>query len=419
MADRNKYGSDTAFGGEGVTSSEVVSAVGANCGDLHLSSGGSRTMLEGTAAAVRPSLLARVQASTPVVAAFQRACGVPPPAKSKVEDGGAVDSGRSRGILLLHWLFTLGASFGNELFYILALPAVFWQLDDTVGRETILLWCGVYYVGQALKDVLRLPRPPDGVGGVRRLEAHYEAEYGAPSTHAMCAFSLPWFVVWLCTGRWEIPVQSWAPWIGAAAWCITMTLSRLYMGVHSTVDIIMGAALGLAHLAVSLAFGRYIDLLQLQMPWTPFVVPLFTIALSAMYPRPSKWVNSPGDTILILGVATGVCLGQWVTYHADVVRSGALPPTGPICAACALDPATMLPRAAVGYAVLFATRAACKAVCIALLTAALPPSKEPPARRYAVELPTKWVTYSAVGFNAVYTVPRLLDWMGWTRALPA
>lgn len=47
-------------------------------------------------------------------------------------------------------------------------------------------------------------------------------------------------------------------------------------------------------------------------------------------------------------------------------------------------------------------------------SAAVPPDRVliPPGRRYAVELPTKIVTYSAVGINAVFLVPWLLQKLG-------
>ena len=36
----------------------------------------------------------------------------------------------------------------------------------------------------------------------------------------------------------------------------------------------------------------------------------------------------------------------------------------------------------------------------------------PPSRRFEIELPLKIITYSAVGFHAVYTVPLLFQWLG-------
>lgn len=46
----------------------------------------------------------------------------------------------------------------------------------------------VMYVGQAMKDVLKLPRPPSPP--VVKLEKRVDAEYGLPSTHAMAATAI-------------------------------------------------------------------------------------------------------------------------------------------------------------------------------------------------------------------------------------
>ena len=44
------------------------------------------------------------------------------------------------------------------------------------------------YIGQVLKDVLKLPRPLSPP--VVKLESRVEAEYGLPSTHAIAATSI-------------------------------------------------------------------------------------------------------------------------------------------------------------------------------------------------------------------------------------
>ena len=98
--------------------------------------------------ALRPQLLRWVESGTPTVVAVQRACGV-------------TRSGPTRPVL--HLLMTLGAALGNELFFITFMPFLFWEADASVARRVVLQWGVAYYVGQALKDVLMLPRPPAAV----------------------------------------------------------------------------------------------------------------------------------------------------------------------------------------------------------------------------------------------------------------
>lgn len=46
----------------------------------------------------------------------------------------------------------------------------------------------VMYIGQVMKDILKLPRPPSPP--VVKLETRVDAEYGMPSTHAMAATAI-------------------------------------------------------------------------------------------------------------------------------------------------------------------------------------------------------------------------------------
>ena len=84
-----------------------------------------------------------------------------------------------------------------------------------------------------------------------------------------------------------------------------------------------------------------------------------------------------------------------------------------------------IPRLLLGFSVLFVTRAVLKPVgtfvCESVLgvrgvplPAAVTSSGDggSKAQRYAVELPTKLLTYGAIGFNAVATVPLLMTALG-------
>lgn len=239
---------------------------------------------------------------------------------------------------------------------------LFWEWDWAVARRTLHIWASGYYIGQVCKDILRLPRPPPAavveaagltgksdsgdstraeaahvhasgssltplpsspVGpspgffsvassrfralqGVVRLERHYEQEYGLPSTHAMNSIAMPWglFLLSLSSGRYVGDALVLA--CVCTAWSVCCTLSRLYMGVHSPLDIWAGLALGTALLGTHLACGHAVDQLLTGSPWTALGVPLFTCLLLWAYPKPQTWVSTPGDTAVVLGAWTGV-----------------------------------------------------------------------------------------------------------------
>ena len=106
------------------------------------------------------------------------------------------------------YLFTFGAGLGYEVFYATFFPFWFWNIDGAVGRRMVLVWVIVMYTGQALKDVIRWPRPSSPP--VVSLEPDYVLEYGMPSTHAMVGVSLPFSMLIFTVNRYEVssPVSS-------------------------------------------------------------------------------------------------------------------------------------------------------------------------------------------------------------------
>ena len=195
---------------------------------------------------------------------------------------------------LAYIYFQTAAAAGNELFYIIFLPLLFWCVNVDLARRLSLLWGCVYASGQSVKDLLELPRPPSPP--VARLESHYETEYGFPSTHAMIALVLPWYalVVWAQLGydtNWTLGV------VAATVWTVSITLSRLYVGVHSVCDLVGGLALGGLVLAFGWAFGASIDEFVIHSLASPPAALLVSYSVIYLYPAPASWVSIPHSTM--------------------------------------------------------------------------------------------------------------------------
>lgn len=345
---------------------------------------------------IRTWLLARVEGSLSSGVAMQRAFGV---------YGGAPVRGLARRFWLR--LFQLGASFGNEVWFIIFLPWLFWEVDASVAKQTIFVWCTSYYVCHWVKDSLMLPRPRvaapcavhgaalhlalanggtpssdllvalDGgcqkcVPGVAQLEHFYALEYGFPSSHTHCSVIMPG-MVWLAAhSRWAGTPASLA--VPLAAWALLCTTSRIYLGVHSLPDVLGGLLLGAVALAIHSTIGAALDSALLRAPLAAviFVCALGAAAAAAAYPRPRrpKWTTSPGDTTIILAVTCGVSIACRMVGYAHSATG--LRPIVPPAAGGAADFALMLVRDVLGFAILAATRAVGKALCMATLPHVVP-----------------------------------------------
>ena len=308
-----------------------------------------------------------------------------------------MDAQLKRGAWPLHVIFTVGAALGNETFAISFYPLLFFLWDLCVvsaatllkrpptinssnhaaaqARKVVYMWVASYIIGQSLKDIGQLPRPSEGAI-VARLEGHYAAEYGMPSTHAMTAWCMPTYMAYLAYGNMPEPWHWWVVAALAGCWVSATTLSRLYMGVHSPADLWCGSALGLALLCLGIAFMDAADAWALHHPWAPILIPLGAILTAWLYPRSATWSNSAGDTVLVMSAGTGVILASFTNRDAHTATCAA--PVPPVTAPTQLLRAA--PFLALALTIIILGRSVTKAVALPLV-------------RYIVHSPayTAWV----------------------------
>ncbi len=171
------------------------------------------------------------------------------------------------------WTFI--TALGEEEFYLVAFPLIYWCLSAPLGLRVGLLLVFSAQANGALKLLFHLPRPfwvTDAVRGL--VEA---TSFGMPSGHAQLSAA-----VW---GRLAWPLGRGARW-AAVVLALLIGLSRIALGVHFWSDVLMGWLLGGLTLAAALA-------------WEP---------------RLANWARrrSAGAVLLAaLGVAVGWMLLAW------------------------------------------------------------------------------------------------------------
>lgn len=105
---------------------------------------------------------------------------------------------------LIDVYFKLASELGYEPFYITILPIFYWNIDTCMFRHLVLLWTFSMYAGQALKSVIRFPRPsaPPAVRLEENMKLEYE--YGFPSTHAVVSTTLPFYLLYMVYWRYDV-----------------------------------------------------------------------------------------------------------------------------------------------------------------------------------------------------------------------
>lgn len=225
----------------------------------------------------------------------------PQPGRDAGRQGGCVD-----GFLHdLSWVLPLRSEtathianaftwFGYAPFFIAVLPVIYWLIDKNAGTRVALVVIFTGVTNGLLKDIFDDPRPP---GEIFALDHRVDKSYGFPSGHAQVAFAMWLWIAAELKQRWFWPV--------AIFIALGVSLSRIYLGVHDVEDILGGAAIGIASLALlrwffSPAFDGWRAL-------NPFVqlaaIAAFCALLWFTWPEP----GGPGTKFAV----SGMLLGWW------------------------------------------------------------------------------------------------------------
>ncbi|XP_076612772.1 sphingosine-1-phosphate phosphatase 1-like [Chaetodon auriga] len=338
--------------------------------------------------------------------------------------GGDVDSARAKPLrknsltgdvgqeFLIHnkflfYLFTFGTELGNEMFFIVFFPFLFWNIDALVSRRLIVVWAWNLFVGQSTKDMVRWSRPASPP--VVKVEVFYNSEYSMPSTHAMTGTAIPFCLFMLTYGRWQYPFLF--GFSVALSWSVLVCVSRVYMGMHSILEVITGFLYSLLILAFFQPILDKIDSFYMMDHYAPLVIIVSHVSLGLVAFSLDSWSTSRGDTAQALGTGAGAALATHVNYQLGLLADpplSSLPLTLPPMTTSLVFLALL--RFLIGVAALLVTRMVMKAVTIPFLCRLfeLPSDDVRQARQHMkVELPYRYIVYSVVGFSCVCVVPLL------------
>jgi membrane-associated phospholipid phosphatase len=189
---------------------------------------------------------------------------------------------------------------GNEQFYLVLPPLLYWCLDRRLGTRLIVLFLLSSYLDQDLKDLFKVPRPfiraPDRVRQLVALEE--PITYCFPSGHSQSTA-----VVW---GYLATQVRKRWMWIVAFIVPCLVGLSRIYLGVHYPMAVLGGWSIGVLLVLLGLwllpATAKWLARggLSAQLPLA-FAVPLALFLI-----HPAK--NTATTMGALIGIGVGVAL---------------------------------------------------------------------------------------------------------------
>lgn len=135
------------------------------------------------------------------------------------------------GTPLLDTLFNVLTDAGSEPVYILFASIIFWCLNKKTGIRTMYVIFFSAYLAILAKNIFGMPRPPTYLHKVT------ENEFGFPSGHAQVSSGF-YSYLGFRSKRTQIII------VGIIA-IFLISLSRIYLGVHYTGDVVAGIIFGL------------------------------------------------------------------------------------------------------------------------------------------------------------------------------
>jgi membrane-associated phospholipid phosphatase len=242
------------------------------------------------------------------------------------------------------WLVSpmkLFSMLGNEEFYLLIMPILYWSVDPILGFRMAIMLLLSNGLSSISKLALHAPRPYWIDGQVRALIS--ETSFGAPSGHALNAAS-----IW---GLMAVILQKTWVRIALVLAIALIGLSRIYLGVHFISDVLLGWLLGglllLVYLKIERPIGNWLRtktlrqmvLLALGSSIIIAAAILLTAASLGNWSVPLEWQENalsavPGVDIHPLGVEgaftisgtwLGLMLGvAWLFHNGGYNASGSV-----------------------------------------------------------------------------------------------
>ncbi|MBO9370000.1 MAG: phosphatase PAP2 family protein [Chloroflexi bacterium] len=206
----------------------------------------------------------------------------------------------------LDWPFRAFTFMGDEEFFLLLLPLVYWCLDRRMGARLTVAFLVSAYTNAVAKTLAAQPRPLDYAP--ERVKVLWDATgYGFPSGHTQSAVVVWGYLAAQARRRWV--------WILAAVMMLFIPLSRIYLGVHFPYDVlggyIIGAALLLLYLWLEPGIERWLE--EKGLIWRLGVATLAPLILMLLFLTPDGVTS--GATLMGMGVGF-VLERHWVRFDS-------------------------------------------------------------------------------------------------------
>jgi membrane-associated phospholipid phosphatase len=212
-------------------------------------------------------------------------------------------------------------------FYTAFLPLLFWSGHTKLARQLTLLMALCIYIVNSVKDLVCAPRPPSPP--VRRIvpmesEKESSLEYGLPSSHSINTLCLSGYLLYYLMGHKEeigiVSISAIAALLSAIVFLVVF--GRLYLGMHTPIDVAAGLAIGALLLLGWCMVDDYVDAFITTGENVLWFWATIAILLLFAYPTPELRTPSFEFHTAFNGVVFGIVSAinrTYLEFHTDVI----------------------------------------------------------------------------------------------------
>ena len=201
-------------------------------------------------------------------------------------------------------IFRVITLMGEEEFYLLLLPLLFWCVDVAMGARLAIVFLLSTYLNTDLKDLFQQPRPFDLDPSVQLFSAE---GYGLPSGHSQSTV-----VLWGAIAAWVR--KTWF-WVVAVALMVLIGFSRIYLGVHFPTDVLAGWIIGVTLLGIYLLVQPGVEKRLAELSLSAQIVLSMAVPVVLLVIHPVK--DTTTTTAVLAGMGVGLALmHRYVSFSA-------------------------------------------------------------------------------------------------------
>lgn len=202
-------------------------------------------------------------------------------------------------------------------------------------------------------------------------------------------------------------------------WVSVISLSRVYCGMHSVLDLVIGTLLSMVLLIICLPITNSIEIFFATSKISPVFFLMVPILAIVYFPTTKQWTPTRGDTCCVAAVFCGIELGSWLNYQMGFIKETT--ENYPLTLHWAvIISKPFIARLILGLVVAAISEFIGKVVSYSFLCFLIGKDKEmlkmakdsnDNKEKLFVDLSSKFLTYTFLGFNILFVVPQLFHFL--------